>query len=413
MNQLFRYLLTLLFCSGTSAGLYAQKNLFDYHFYGFVRGDWYFNSRQNTDAVDGLFYLLPGKEKPDANGNDLNAKPNGSFYTFTTRLGMDIKGPDIGAARSSAKIETDFGGSAAGGFFLLRIRQAYVRLDWNGGSTILLGHTWHPFFGDVIPQVLNLSTGAPFQPFYRTPQIRYQYTTGKWVMQASALYQLMYLSAGPSGKTEDYMKNGVWPEVSVGLDYLNNGLLVGAGAAMLSLKPRMQSEMGDKVYRVDERITTFSLEAHAKYTSRLFYMGGKALLASNMNHAAMAGGYGVSSIHEITGAQTYTPFRHATAWVNAVYGNKWQGGVFGGYTKNLGTAKALTGTDKIYGLGMDLDQLLTASAHFSYNLPHWKMGVEYQAATGSFGDIDLSNGKIKNTNDVTNHRILAVFMYYF
>lgn len=413
MNQLYRYVLIITFCICASNLLYAQKKDFNYNFYGFVRGDWYFNSRQNTDAVDGLFYLLPKKEELDANGKDLNAKPNGSFYTFTTRLGLDMKGPDIGSARSSAKIETDFGGSAIGGFFLLRIRQAYVKLDWNGGSSLLLGQTWHPFFGDVIPQVLNLSTGAPFQPFYRTPQLRYQFTTGKWKMQASALYQLMYLSTGPYGKTEDYMKNGIWPELSVGLDYSNNGLLVGAGAAMLSLKPRIKSEMEGKIYSVDERITTFSFEAHAKYTSRLFHIGGKALLTSNMNHTAIIGGYGVSDINQVTGEQKYTPFRHATTWINAVYGIKWQGGVFGGYTKNLGTSKALTGTDKIYGLGMDLDQLMTASAHFSYNLPHWKIGVEYQASTGSFGDTDLSNGKIKNTDDVTNHRIFALFMYYF
>lgn len=413
MSQLFRYSVILAFCICTYTTLKAQKKDFSYNFYGFVRGDWYYNSRQNNEAVDGLFYLFPKKEELDAQGNDLNAKPNGSFYTFTTRLGVDLKGPDIGTAKSSAKIETDFGGSSVAGHFMLRIRQAYVKLDWDSGSSALLGQTWHPFFGEVIPQVLNLSTGAPFQPFYRTPQLRYQYTTGRFKMQASALYQLMYLSTGPYGKTEDYMKNGIWPELSIGIDYAHNGFLVGAGAAMLSLKPRIKSEMGEKIYSVDERITTFSFEAHAKYTRRLFHVAGRALLTSNMNHTAIIGGYGVSKIDPVTGEQKYTPFRHATGWVNAVYGSRWQGGVFGGYTKNLGSSKALVATDKIYGLGMDLDQLMTASAHFSYNLPHWKIGVEYQATTGSYGDTDLSSGKIKNTDDVTNHRIFALFMYYF
>jgi len=413
MSRLIQYVIILISGLWIFTPLAAQKKNFDYNFYGFIRGDLYYNSRQNTDAVDGLFYLFPKKEELDANGNDLNAKPNSSFYTFTTRLGLDIKGPDIGSAKSSAKIETDFGGSSIGGFFMLRIRQAYAKLDWDNGSSVLLGQTWHPFFGDVMPQVLNLSTGAPFQPFYRTPQIRYQYTTGKWKMQASALYQLMYLSTGPYGKTEDYMKNGVWPELSLGLDYTNKGFLVGAGAEMLSLKPRIKSEVEGKIYSVDERITTFSFEAHAKYSYRLLQVAGKALLTSNMNHAAMIGGYGVSEINPATGEQKYTPFRHATTWVNAVYGNRWQGGVFGGYTKNLGTSKALTGTDKIYGSGMDLNQLITASAHFSYNLPHWKIGVEYQASTASYGDTELSSGKIKNTQDVTNHRIFALFMYYF
>lgn len=412
MNQLFRYILTFAFCICTPTLLYAQKKNFDYNFYGFVRGDWYFNSRQNTESVDGLFYLLPKNEELDANGKDLNAKPNGSFYTFTTRLGIDLKGPDIGSAKSFAKIETDFGGTS-GTHFMLRIRHAYVKLNWENGSAILLGQTWHPFFGDVMPQVLNLSTGAPFQPFQRSPQLQYLYTKEKWKLKASVIYQLMYLSTGPYGKTEDYQKNGIWPELTIGLDYTHKSLLVGAGAEMLTLKPRIQSEIDGKKYSVDERITTFSFEAHAKYSHRLLYVAGKALLTSNMNHTAIIGGYGTSNIDATTGEQKYTPFRHATAWINTVYGNKWQGGVFGGYTKNLGTPKALAGTDKIYGLGMDLDQLLTASAQVSYNLPHWKIGVEYQASTGSFGDTDLSNGKIKNTNDVTNHRIYALFMYYF
>ena len=413
MNRLIRYAIVLVLSLWIYTPLFAQKKNFDYNFYGFIRGDWYYNSRQNTDAVDGLFYLFPKKKELDPNGNDLNANPNGSFYTFTTRLGLDIKGPDIGSAKSSAKIETDFGGSSAGGYFMLRIRQAYAKLDWNNGSSVLLGQTWHPFFGDVMPQVLNLSTGAPFQPFQRSPQLRYQYTTDKWKMQASAIYQLIYMSTGPYGKTENYQKNGIWPELSIGVDYTHQGFLVGAGAEMLSLKPRIISEVENKIYSVDERITTLSFEAHAKYSQRLLYVAGKALLTANMNHAAVIGGYGVSDIDPVTGEQKYTPFRHATVWVNAVYGSRWQGGIFGGYTKNLGTSKALVTNDKIYGLGMDLDQLLTASTQISYNLPHWKIGIEYQATNGRFGDTDLSNGKIKNTNDVTNHRIFALFMYYF
>ena len=57
-------------------------------------------------------------------------------------LGLDVTGPDIGKGRSSAKIETDFGGFS-GGHTMLRIRQAYVNLDW-GKSAVLVGITWHP-----------------------------------------------------------------------------------------------------------------------------------------------------------------------------------------------------------------------------------------------------------------------------
>jgi hypothetical protein len=412
MSRITTYFTIVILLSGICAPLSAQREKFSYQFYGFVRGELYADSRQNTETVDGLFYLLPNDRLLDANGKDLNGTPSSSFYSFTSRLGMNIKGPNVGKAQSSAKIETDFGGNA-GITFLLRVRQAYVKLDWKSGSTVLLGQTWHPFFGDVAPQVLNLSTGAPFQPFNRSPMVQYSFARNGFKMQASALYQLMYLSTGPAGKTEDYQKNGLLPELCLGADYGHGGFLAGAGVELLSLRPRMQSLLNGNTYRVNERITSLSYEAHAKYTQGLLYLAGKTVLSSNMNHTAMVGGYGVSAIDNITGEQQYTPFRHSTTWVNVVYGNHWQGGFYGGYTKNLGSGKELLAADKVYGLGMNLDRLLSLSAQFSYNLPHWKMGAEYQAATGWYGTMSLADGKVNDTHSVTNHRIVALFMYYF
>jgi hypothetical protein len=397
---------------GILAPAHAQREGFEYDFYGFVRGELYANSRQNTEVVDGLFYLLPNDRMPDVNGNDLNAQPGSSFYTLASRLGMNMHGPDIGKAKSSALIEADFGGSA-GLTFLLRVRQAWAKLEWESGSSVLLGQTWHPFFGEVAPQVLNLSTGAPFQPFNRSPTIQYRYSRNGFAVKAAAVYQLMYLSTGPAGKTEDYQKNSLLPELCLGLDYGRGGFQAGAGVELLSQKPRLQSTLNGHTYRVNERITSLSYEAHARYTQGLLYLAGKTVLASNMNHTALVGGYGVSAIDAVTGEQQYTPFRHSTSWINAVYGKRWQGGLFGGYTKNLGTAKQLVSEDKIYGLGMYLDQLMSVSAQLSYNLPHWKAGVEYQAATGWYGAINLVNGTVWNTHSVTNHRIVALFMYYF
>jgi hypothetical protein len=412
MSRITTYVTVAILFLGISAPLSAQREKFEYQFYGFVRGEVYANSRQNTETVDGLFYLLPNDRLLDANGKDLNGTPSSSFYTLTTRLGLNIKGPDVGSAKASAKIETDFGGNS-GINYLLRVRQAYVKLDWESGSSVLLGQTWHPFFGEVSPQVLNLSTGAPFQPFNRSPMLQYQYGHHGFKLQASAVYQLMYLSTGPFGKTEDYLKNSVLPELCFGADYSHGGFLGGAGVELLSLKPRMQSVVDGNIYRVNERVTSLSYEAHAKYKQGLLYLAAKTLLTSNMNHTALVGGYGVSEIDAITGEQQYSPFRHSTTWVNAVYGNRWQGGFYGGYTKNLGSDKALLRTDKIYGLGMNLDQLLSASAQFSYNLPHWKMGIEYQAATGWYGTTSLADGKVNNTHSVTNHRIVALFTYFF
>ena len=101
----------------------AQRKNFTYKFYGFVRGDLFYNSRANMAPIDGNFYLYPLDKSFDADGKDLNATPNGSFYTFTSRLGLDVTGPDIGKARSSAKIETDFGGFSGSNTYPAGIRK--------------------------------------------------------------------------------------------------------------------------------------------------------------------------------------------------------------------------------------------------------------------------------------------------
>ena len=407
-----RYLLLFAALYMVTAG-HAQKKNFSYKFYGQVRGDLFYNSRANAEIVDGLFHLYPKDKNLDADGNDLNATANGSFYLLYSRLGVDVTGPNIGKAVTTAKLEADFRGSGSN-WAVLRIRHAYVNLDW-GKSAVLVGQTWHPLFGDVSPQMLNLSTGAPFQPFNRSPQIRYQYKANSRVqLTASVLWQLQYLSSGPKGMSEDYIKNSCIPEMFVGADFTPaDGWLMGLGAHMISLKPRTSTEWKEQTFKVNERMTAFSYEAHLKYSGRNYTFAAKTLMASALDHTALLGGYGVSSVDSRTGEQGYTPFRHSTTWVNFAYGTKWRPGVFVGYTKNLGTGKSLVSADKVYGMGLDIDQLITVSLNVSYNLPHWKFGFEYCPATAYYGTTDLESGRIEQTHAITNHRILGLMMYYF
>jgi len=394
----------------------AQRKNFTYKFYGFIRGDLYYNNRTNVEAVDGNFYLYPLDKQLDPNGKDLNANPNSNFFAFTSRLGIDITGPNIGSIKTSAKLETDLGGFNLAQY-MLRIRHAYVNLAWDKGSALLLGQTWHPLFGDVFPEMLNLSTGSPFQPFSRNAQLRYQYNhQNKLTITVAGVYQQMYMSPGPKGKSKDYLRDGVVPELFAGVNYHNNGFLVGIGVDMLSLKPRTESQMKEQTYKVNERVTAFTYMLQAKYAKDNLNIAAKTFINSNQGHTAMIGGYGVSSIDAVTGKQKYTSSQYSTTWLNIVYGKKWRGGVFAGYTKNLGTPDNLLNTDLYYGTGLNIDQLCAGMIHFSYNLPHWKAGLEYSATTAWYGDerdINLSNGKVGNTHAVTNHRIFALFCYLF
>lgn len=392
----------------------AQKPNFSYRFYGQVRGDLFYNSRANAEIVDGLFHLYPKDRLPDADGQDLNAQANGSFYLLYSRLGLDIQGPNIGSAKSSLKVETDFRGSGSN-WATLRIRHAYVNLDW-GTSALLVGQTWHPLFGEVFPQILNLSTGAPFQPFNRSPQIRYSYNRSNWKLTAVALWQLQYLSNGPNGKSEEYIKNSGVPELYAGIDYKQRGWQVGGGLEMLSLVPRTQVTMTEAgqthIYKVKERITTLSGELHAKYTDENWFVAGKTLLNSNLTQTCNLGGYGVTAIDARTGEQQYATYRFTQSWLNIVYGKRWKPGILVGYLKNLGASKAIIG--KSYGTGLDVDQVFTTNLQLSYNLPNWKVGFEYSPSWAWYGTADgQDGGRIHDTHPICNHRVLGVLIYQF
>ena len=393
----------------------AQQKNISYKFYGFVRDELFYNSRKNVEGVDGLFHLFPLNKNPfGEEGKDLNAVPHANLYSIASRVGVDLAGPNVGTAKLTARIEADFTGSSSAPF-ILYLRQAFVRLSWANGSSLQMGHAWHPLFGEVFPDVLDLSTGAPFQPFNRSPMIRYGLDRGKLSLTLAAIWQVSSMSTGPDGKSSSYIKNSLVPELFAGINYRNNGLLAGAGIEMLSLKPRTESTPAgtiDSRYSVDERITTASFVAQAQYRRGNLFIAGKSLLASNLGHTSLLGGYGISAVDGRTGRQEYAAQRHSTSWLDITYGNKYLAGLFLGYSKNLGIAKPLV-SNTFYGNGFDIDRLLHLTATLSYNLPHWKAGLEYSATTAYYGPVSLTTGKVTPGDPITGHRLLGVIMYMF
>ena len=399
--------------------------------YGHVRTDIFYNSRANTESVDGLFYIFPKDEDFDANGNDINSSDNSNMYTVYSRMGFDFAGPMIGKAKTSAKIEFDFRGNGNDNLSALRLRHAYFNFDW-GKNKLLVGQTSHPFFGEVSPQILNLNTGSPFQPFGRAPQIRYRYNSGSLQLQAAAVWQSQFKSHGPkedngtgdgNARNQYPHKNSNIPELALGLDYKANGWIIGAGIDMLSIVPRTIAIGGDgSKFNVDERVTTVSYEAHVKYQKDLWMIAAKSTLGSNFTHTSMLGGYAVKSKDNRTGEREYTPFRNSSNWINIVYGKKWKPGIFFGYIKNLGTVDDMElGKDKqIYGTGTEIDQLLSGTFELTYNIPHWKIGVEYNYTSAWYGAKDENgkyiygkDGKVKDTHAVGNNRLVLSATYSF
>lgn len=395
-----------------STGAEAQKKNFSYHFYGQVRADVFYNSRANKESADGIVNYYPLDKALDAQGKDLNGTSNLGFYTLYSRLGLDVQGPDLknGAIHTSAKMEIDFRGSSTS-YSLARIRHMYLQLDWKNQS-LLVGQAWHPFYGDVAPEVLSLDMGAPFQPFSRAPQVRYQVSPVKGLtLRGAALWQTQYVSYGLDNKTsEDLIKKSCTPEFLIGLDYTYGRFTIGANAEMLSITPRTQATgQNGQTYKVKERLTSFSGELHMKYKTDRFAAAAKTVLGSNMTQLSTLGGFGITHTDAVTGEQEYSPLRTSATWASLSYGTRLRGTVIGGYYKNLGACDEVSGT---YGNGTDIDQMFMAGANLIYNLPNWKFGIEYTARAADYGQ-KTGKGRVSQTHRVTNHRAMATAIFMF
>ena len=198
--------LMAMFVGGASAQEKPSVKL-----YGFVRNYACYDTRESLTSNSEQFYYMPKDEKLDPNGDDINKQSNIMLLSITTRLGLNITGPEFLGAKTSAKIEADFAGFGTSNT-VLRIRQAYAKMDWEKHH-VLVGQAWHPIMGDMMPDVFSLETGAPFTPFSRSPQVRYDYTTKGLTLTATALYQYQYTSYGPKGSSYDYARNAVVPEI--------------------------------------------------------------------------------------------------------------------------------------------------------------------------------------------------------
>ncbi len=421
-HRFFSHIVLLMITMATAASFPAwAADGINFKFYGQVRADLFYNSRSNSETVDGLFYMYPRDHDYDDYGNDLNAKPDGSLYTMYSRLGVNIAGPSLadGKIATSGCVEVDFRGGGTN-YYMIRLRQAYLNLAWNK-SQLLVGQTWHPFYGDVAPEILNLNMGAPYQPFSRAPQIRYRFTDQSFRLTATLLWQSQYLSVGPASneplatgttKSQNFIKNSCVPEIAVGIDYINGKWTAGVGADITSIVPRTQALNDEgKVAKVTERITSLSAEAHFKYKSAEWLVAGKTVLGNNFTQASGVGGYAITGINETTGEQQYAPVKVSSTWLNVAYGKKLRPALFLGYLKNLGAGKPVLGLIGT-GIGDGLDQLVTATAELTYNLPHWKFGVEYMLCNAWYGTVG-EEGRVADTHGVMNHRVVMTAIFQF
>ena len=423
--------------------------------YGFIRNYFVFDSRESKAGTGDLFYYLPLDNKwytPDeANParEDLNASPNFRFLALTSRVGLDVSGYYHKNVHFGAKVEADFyaglssattanglsGNTKISGTAQLRLRQAYATVTWkdlpmNGEQTaqvgLKMGQAWHPMGADF-PHLFSLEVGAPFGPFSRTPQVTMDASLGKnWVLSASAIWQMQYQSAGPSGASAAYMKYGCTPEVYLGVTYKKDGFLGRIGADLLSIKPRNVGKNAEGLdVHVKDRKTSLLYYAYAQYNKGMFSVRAKTTYGQGGEHMNLMSGYAVVDRTDPTNWK-YASLRNSSTWVSLSYGKKLQGVLFAGYLKNFGLAEgkidAPIAKSDVYFCGngfSNINQMYRINPQGLYNFGKFTVGLEYQWTAvqyGKYGAGDTLNERALATEGlhwVGNHRVNMMVKFTF
>ncbi len=398
--------------SSESANEPAEKGkAFSFRLTGFVKSDYWLDSRTVIAAREDLFLLYPANIFPDAEGKDINGDPVFNFSAITSRVATVIQGPDAFGADVSGLIEADFSGVTNADINGFRLRHAYLKLEWDRWG-LMLGQWWHPMFGaDVIPTVVSLNTGAPFQPFIRNPQatITHYRDHSRWIF--SVIAQRDNASDGPIGPSPSYIRDATMPNLHLQWVVSQKPLTAGLAADYKVIRPRrfVVDNMSQKHYSA-ETLNSFAFMAYGRYNAHKLDIKGKAIFGQNMSEHLMIGGYAESRNDLDRGIIEYTPLNSLSAWWNILYGQQILAGLFLGYAQNFGASDTITGN--YYGRASNIAYLYRISPSITINAGKIALSTELEYTAAAYGTPD-SKGRVQNHSEVGNFRLLFTALYYF
>lgn len=400
-------------------------------FTGYIKYAAYYDTRQVLGLRDDYVLFAPDRKILDPTGKDINAKGQGDMSDIESRLRATIKGPKVGNAALFGVIEADFLGFTASNLrniygatpeFLniFRLRHAFMQLDWEKYSFIA-GQTWHPV---IVPfcwvETISFNGGIPFEPFSRSPQVRFTYQNERIRIIAAALSQVRFFNDGPEGFTAKYLRNAVVPNLHGQLQIKMGEHRLIASLDYKRLVPRIVTNKGFKVRESINSVLAFLL---ACLEWQDFYFRTKLTFAENGTNFGMFSGYAVHTIDPITDKRTYTNIREITFWIDtAIKIKNLEPGLFIGASKNLGSSKSikLNVTDnagmilerRVFGIGPDINTAFRIAPRLRWYVKKIVPAAELEYTRASYGTL-TTKGKIIDTTPVGNLRFTFAVYYYF
>jgi hypothetical protein len=404
-----------------AAPVSAEKE-WDVSWYGFIRTDYIWDTRKSAQVREYNLNLYPLDQVLDVNGADLNDTGASNFLSVVSRLGTKVKGPNVWGAKISGTLEGDFfGNSESSSIGLLRLRHAYVNLDWSKTS-LTMGQTWYPtFIPEVFPGVANFSTGILFNPFGWASQIKLKQNFTKEFSGAITAYKEREFTTNGPGTQNSASINSAIPTLHGQLQFKNKNWIAGLGAEYKSLQPLTEYNVTSTTKAVStETVNSTSFVGYVKYSNDKFSVKAYGITGSNMASLVMLGGF---NGYSVAGKQEkYEATKTTAYWIDIASNNKKVApGLFFGMTTNDGASRTLAAgeTVKYYSRGVSgtraIDQVMRVSGRVDFKQNKFRVTPEIEYTGATWGDLNANGDGTANLNkkDVSNMRFMISCAYSF
>ena len=362
--------------------------------YGYAKGEFAFDSRQVVAAREGNFIDLAS---PNATGNNV-ANFNG--WGIESRLGVKIAGPEFFGMKSEALIEGHFFGNN-GQTNNFGLRHAYVKLS-SDKVEWLVGQFWHPMFvTNVSPGTYNFNAGSPFQPFNRSPQIRFS-TKGNARLTLAAITERDFTSLVYGGGNA--AKSGL-PAFHAQLQFGSDDKFVGGLGANVKFTRNTGAN---------------AKTAHGKTLSAFNFLAyAKAQFTENFAWKIYGNfGQNPSELLQL-GSLAYNPVKDDLKSSNVLSlwtefagkaSESFEWGIFGGYSQDFGfniNNFAHSTANAYASAGGNPVNTWRVSPRLGWKSGNTKLGLEFDYTSTTYGYYDNTNkGKLKkNANDATGDNL--------
>jgi len=410
-NYLFLFILFFCSTSVLSAQSTEEKKPIKVKFGGYVHSLFTYDTRQTVSAREGFILLYPKDELLDASDKDINKGGVYNMAVIQSRVNAKITGPDILGAKTNGLLEAEWIGNAESDVNGMRLRHAFVNLDW-GNTSLLIGQTWSPLFvAEVFPGTVGANAGLPFKPFARNPQVRITHKMDNWKFLAALASERDYTSTGPNGGSNQYLRNAGLPIVQAQVHYYAGKHLIGASAEFKTIKPTLQTSTR---YKADETLSSWAMMGYFKLNFKPLTFKAQATYGSNMTDVLMLGGYAVQNFNTVTKEASYTPIKVLGTWADLSYQkNNYMFGLLAGYSKNYGADDHVIPT-MIYSRGQNIGELYRISPRVSKKINNLKVELEAEYTAAAYAD---ENGMNENAEVIHSHWVgntrISVGLYYF